>query len=102
MLEEDWTTSPTPFKLMDNFVHIDEKWFVMIRTRNSYILLLDDPDPLRTMQNKNSIGKVMFLTTVAKPRNGGGGVAPFDGKIGTWAFVTKTPALKKSKNRHWN
>jgi hypothetical protein len=72
MLEEDWTTSSTPFKLMDNFVHIDEKWFVMTRTNNSYILLPEELDPLRTVQNKSSIGKVMFLTAVAKPRSGGG------------------------------
>jgi hypothetical protein len=84
---------------MDNFVHIDEKWFVMTRTNNSYILLPEEPDPLRTVQNKNNIGKVMFLTVVAKPRSRGGGVAPFDGKIGTWTFVTETPALKKKKQR---
>jgi hypothetical protein len=41
----------------------------------------------------------MFLTAVAKPRYGEGGVVTFDGKIGTWAFVKETPALKKSKNR---
>jgi hypothetical protein len=51
------------------------------------------------MKNKNSIGKVMFLTAVAKPRYGEGGVVTFDGKIGTWAFVKETPAIKKSKRR---
>jgi hypothetical protein len=41
----------------------------------------------------------MFLTAVARPRSGEGGAVPFDSKIGTWAFVTETLALKKSKNR---
>jgi hypothetical protein len=41
----------------------------------------------------------MFLTAVAKPRYGAGFRSTFDGKIGTWAFVKETAALKKSKNR---
>jgi hypothetical protein len=45
------------------------------------------------MQNKNSIGKVIFLIAVAKPRYGEGFRATFDGKIGTWAFVKETVAL---------
>jgi hypothetical protein len=96
MLDEN---SPCRFKDMDNFVHIDEKWFDMTRVNNSYYLLPEEPKPLRTVKNKNSIGKVMFLAAVAKPRYGEGGVVTFDGKIGTWAFVKETPAPKKSKLR---
>jgi len=51
------------------------------------------------MPNTNSIGKVMFLTAVARPRYGDGGVVTFDGKIGIWAFVKETPATKNSRNR---
>lgn len=95
MLDDDGLTTPCPFfKKMDNVVHIDEKWFYMTRISNNYYLLPGEPRPLRTVQNKNSIGKVMFLTAVAKPRFGEGGEVTFDGKIGTWAFVEETPAKK--------
>lgn len=100
MLEEYSLTIPRPFfKTMDNFIHIDEKWFYMSRENNNYYLLPEESRPLRTVPNKNDIGKVMFLTAVAKPRYGEGGVVTFDGKIGTWAFVEETPAQKNSKNR---
>ncbi|XP_024318861.1 uncharacterized protein LOC112272408 isoform X1 [Brachypodium distachyon] len=100
MLDDDGLTTPCPFfKKMDNVVHIDEKWFYMIRISNNYYLLPGEPRPLRTVQNKNSIGKVMFLTAVAKPRFGEGGEVTFDGKIGTCAFVEEMPAKKNSKHR---
>jgi hypothetical protein len=100
MLDENWITAPRPiFKEMDNIVHIDEKWFNMTQKNNTYYLLPEEAAPLRTVQNKNSIGKVMFLTVVTKPRYGEDGVVTFDGKIGTWAFVTETPAVRRSANR---
>ena len=84
---------------MDDIVHLDEKWFYMTRENNTYYLLPGEPPPLRSMTNKNSIVKVMFLTAVAKPRHGEGGVVTFDGKIGIWAFVIETPAKRESRNR---
>ncbi|KAK1681306.1 hypothetical protein QYE76_042154 [Lolium multiflorum] len=100
MVNEESLSSPEPtFKVMDNMVHIDEKWFIMTKERNTYYLHPEEPKPLRTVKNKNSIGKVMFLTAVARPRYGEDGGVTFDGKIGTWAFVQEIPAAKKSKNR---
>jgi hypothetical protein len=98
MIDESNETLPM-FKEMDNIVHIDEKWFDMTRVKNTYYLLPEETDPVRTVKNKNNIGKVMFLTAVAKPRYGANGDEIFDGKIGTWAFVKEVAALKKSKNR---
>jgi hypothetical protein len=49
------------------------------------------------VQNKNIIGKMMFLIVFAKPRYGEGGVVTFDGKIGTWAFATDTPDVRRSQ-----
>jgi hypothetical protein len=83
----------SPFQLMDNIVHIDEKWFDLTKKNNSYNLHPEEPNPLSSMQNKNSIGKVMFLIAVAKPRYGEGFRATFDGKIGTWAFVKRLSLL---------
>lgn len=103
MLDENSITDGDHyFNEMDNFVHIDEKWFNMTQKNNTYYLVPGEATPFRTVQNKNSIGKVMFLTAVAKPRFAtidGERVCTFDGKIGTWAFVTETAAVRRSENR---
>ena len=59
----------------------------------TYYLLPEEEDPYRTVQNKNSIGKVMLLTAVARPRYDDAGNCTFDGKIGVWAFIRKVPHL---------
>jgi hypothetical protein len=106
MLNEHSLTTPRPFfKKMDNIVHIDEKWFYMTKENNNNYLLPEEPRPLRTVHNKNHIGKVMFLTAVAQPRYDDNGQETFDGKIGTWAFVEETPAKKTVNTEikgHWN
>ncbi|KAE8775203.1 hypothetical protein D1007_52324 [Hordeum vulgare] len=100
MLDELWISTSRPlFKPMTNIVHIDEKWYDMTRAKNTYYLLPGEPPPVRTVPNTNSIGKVMFLTAVAKPRYNDDGEVTFNGKIGTWAFVEETEAVRKSQNR---
>ncbi|KAE8777277.1 hypothetical protein D1007_50045 [Hordeum vulgare] len=72
MMDEHSISTPYPsFKSMNNMVHIDEK----------------------------CIGKVTFLTAVAKPRYNDEGQMTFDGKIRTWAFVGETEAQRSSHNR---
>jgi hypothetical protein len=44
---------------------------------------------VRTVQNKNSIHKCMFLTVVAPPRYDDEGNCYFDGKIGIFPFTRK-------------
>jgi hypothetical protein len=46
-------------------------------------------DPHITVQNKNSIDKVMVLAVVALPRYNDEGIEIFSGKIGVWPFVKK-------------
>ncbi|XP_057526577.1 uncharacterized protein LOC130805810 [Amaranthus tricolor] len=54
--------------LMYNDVHIDEKWFYMSRETQSYYLFpWEEEEPYRCVQNKNFIGKVMFIAAVARP-----------------------------------
>lgn len=74
------------FNSMHNIVHIDEKWFLMTKRDRNYYLLPDEEDPVRPVPNK--IGKVMFLTAVARPRYDTDGNVTFSGKIGVWPFVT--------------
>ncbi|KAF0902059.1 hypothetical protein E2562_012841 [Oryza meyeriana var. granulata] len=56
-------------------------------------------DPYRTVQNKNSIGKVMFLAALARPRYNEHGDETFLGKVGIFPFVKEEPAAKNSRNR---
>ncbi|KAE8783480.1 hypothetical protein D1007_43076 [Hordeum vulgare] len=100
MMDQKWISNPWPsFKSMNNMVHIDEKWYDMTRVKNSYYVVPREPEPERTVSNTNSIGKVMFLTAVPKPRYSDEGEMTFDGKIGTWAFVVETEAQRTSQNR---
>ncbi|CAM0954707.1 unnamed protein product [Alopecurus aequalis] len=55
------------FQKMNKIIHLDEKWFDMTKVKNTYYLLPEEPHPLRT-GNRQSIGKVMFLAAVARPR----------------------------------
>ncbi|XP_028787991.1 uncharacterized protein LOC114743975 [Neltuma alba] len=68
------------------------------KTVNYYMLSIEN-DPLRTVQNKNFIGKVMFLVAVARPRFDCKGNETFSRKIGVFPLVTKEPAKRNSVNR---
>jgi hypothetical protein len=91
MLDEMTLADADPtFNSMQNIVHMDEKWFNMTKKRKHYYLLPKEKDPERTVQNKNKnlIGKLMFLTAMARQR------------IGVWPFVTVTAAAKNCKNKY--
>jgi hypothetical protein len=53
----------------------------------------DEEDPHKTVQNKNSIHKVMFYSRVTQPRFDAEGRCYFDGKLGVWPFVRKVAIL---------
>lgn len=100
MLDETTLAAPRPkFISMHNIVHIDEKWFYMTKMNRCYYLLPEEDDPVRTVRNKNCIGKVMFLTAVARPRYDAEGNMTFSGKIGIWPFVQEIPAARRSEYR---
>ncbi|CAN6347256.1 unnamed protein product, partial [Urochloa humidicola] len=80
-------------------VHIDEKWFYTTRKARRFYMLPEEQNPLRTVQNKNSIDKVMFLCALARPRYDANGNCTFDGKLGVWPFVKEEPAKRKSDYR---
>ena len=61
--------TPPKFSLMYNVVHIDEKWFYMRReTQRYYLFPSNEEEPYWCVQNKNFIGKVMFIATVIRPQ----------------------------------
>jgi uncharacterized protein (DUF1810 family) len=40
------------FLNMENIVHIDEKWFDMMKKNRTYYLLYEEEDPVQTIHNK--------------------------------------------------
>ena len=97
--EETILEAKLSFIKMGNIMHMDEKWFDMTKRDRTYYLTREEPEPVRTIHNKNSIGKVMFLTVVARPRHDAQGNVTFDEKVGIWAFVTEDAAKYNSKYR---
>uniref|UniRef100_A0A8I7B746 Uncharacterized protein n=1 Tax=Hordeum vulgare subsp. vulgare TaxID=112509 RepID=A0A8I7B746_HORVV len=72
----------------------------MTKMNRNYYLLPEEDDPDRTVRNKNCIGKVIFLTVVARPRFDTEGNVTFSGKIGVWPFVQEIPAARKVNIEH--
>ena len=64
-------------------VHVDEKWFHMMTDGRCFILTKDEEDPYHHCQHKSYIGKVMFISAVARPRKLQNGEY-WEGKIGIW------------------
>ncbi|XP_057517960.1 uncharacterized protein LOC130798880 [Amaranthus tricolor] len=88
------------FSLMYNVVHIDEKWFYMSRkTPRYYLFPWEEEEPYRCVQNKNFIGKVMFIAAVARPQISTNGEVLWDGKIGIFSFTETYYAMRRSENR---
>ena len=86
------------FNPMNLDIHVDEKWFYMTQASATYYLVEGEAPPGRNIKNARRIPKIMFLCAVARPRVNPDG-SFFDGKIGMWAFVEETVALRNSANR---
>lgn len=81
-------------QLWHDWVELDEKWFYAIVRRKRKVPP-GEKVPASKCQSRRFIGKVMFLSAVAKPRPEYG----FDGKIGIWRICEKKEAKRSSKNR---
>ncbi|CAM9269976.1 unnamed protein product [Discosporangium mesarthrocarpum] len=80
---------------MYDWVHVNEKWFDVMKD-GVYLRPAENiPKPPRA-QNKRFINKYLFLAAVARPRKIWNGVW-FDGKIGIWPIVDMMLS-KDSKN----
>jgi len=89
MLDHRTLPNEPKFIEMINIIHMDEKWFNITSKYKKYYMLPEEDDPHRVVQNKNSVGKVMLLSAVAKPIYDDEGNCIFDGKLGVWPFVRK-------------
>ena len=89
MFDQQSLQNRPTFRDMRNIIHIDEKWFNTTQKTMKFYKLPSEENPHRTVQNKNSIGKIMFLVAIARPRYNAEGICIFDGKIGIWPFIKK-------------
>ena len=85
------------YDLLYHEIHVDEKWFYLIKEGAKYYLAHDEDPPVFSVQNKNTVPKVMFLCGLARPRYVGRQY--FDGKIGIWPIGYMKPAERSSVNR---
>ncbi|CAM9901585.1 unnamed protein product, partial [Pylaiella littoralis] len=83
----------------EDFVHVDEKWFYLFKDGQKFYLYDGEEPPIRKVQSKRFITKIMFLAAVARPRWNHATNSLFDGKIGLWAFTEKVRAQRSSRNR---
>ena len=87
------------FKNMEDLIHIDEKWFYLMKDGQRFIIAADEAEPYRHVQHKLFLMKTMFLCAVARPRYNTNKNAWFDGKIVIWPIGKWEPAKRSSKKR---
>ena len=91
------TRSQRTFKDCFDVVHVDEKWFYLIRDGAKYLLVHNEKPPVLRTKHKRNILKVMFICAVARPRYVNN--VYWDGKIGIWPVGYQQEAKKDSVNR---
>ena len=63
-----------------SIVHIDEKWFYMIKTSQKYYLLPNEQVAHRRYKSKRFITKIMLMSVVARSRYDADDICTFDEK----------------------
>ena len=86
------------FKNMEDLIHIDEKWFYLMKDGQCFIIAADKAEPYRHVQHKSFLTKIMFLCAVARPRYDMNKNAWFDRKIGIWP-IGKWELVKQSSKK---
>ena len=84
---------------MRDRIHVDEKWFFLMREKEKYLLHHGEKNPKRCVKHKSHIMKVMFLCAVARSRFNTSLNCWWDGKLGIWPIGDWEPAKWKSKNQ---
>ena len=87
------------FENMEDLIHIDEKWFYLMKDGQRFIIAADKEEPYRHVQHKLFLMKIMFLYVVARPRYDMNKNAWFDGEIGIWPIRKWEPAKQSLKKR---
>lgn len=85
---------------LEDFVHLDEKWFYICNNGQKYYLYDDEEEvPTRKVQHKSHTTKVMFLAAVSRPRFKSSRSVLFNRKIGIFPFTEQPAAQRNSRNR---
>ena len=84
---------------MHDQIHVDEKWFFLMREKERYLLHQDKKNPKHCVTHKSHITKVMFLCAVVRPHFNTCFNSWWEGKLGIWPIGDWEPAKRKSKNR---
>ena len=85
------------FENMEDLIHIDKKWFYLMKDGQRFIIAADEEEPYRHVQHKSFLTKIMFLCVVARPRYDTRRNTWFNGKIGIWPIRKWEPAKRSSK-----
>ena len=85
------------FENMEDLIHINEKWFYLMKEGQCFIIAADEEEPYRHVQHKSFLMKIMFLCAVARPRYDTNKNTWFDGKIGIWPIGKWEPVKRSSK-----
>ncbi|XP_021755275.1 uncharacterized protein LOC110720547 [Chenopodium quinoa] len=84
---------------MQQWIHLDEKWFYINLETRTFFLLPTEDDPYRAQQSRRFKIKAMFMGMIGKPLFDEQNNMIHDGKYGLFPFVKYEMAKKKSKNR---
>ena len=87
------------FKHMEDLIHINQKWFYLMKDGQRFIIAVDKAEPNRHVQHKSFLMKIMLLCAVARPRYDMNKNAWFDGKIGILPIGKWEPAKRSLKKR---
>ena len=93
---------------MHNDVHVDEKWFYLVKDGGRYILAADEVDPPPvSVAHKSHITKVMFLSALARPQYNYTTRQQFDGLIGIYPvgeldMYVRTSSIHRPGDIKWS
>lgn len=88
-----------PSRSKHQYLHIDEKWFYITRTKCSVYIIKGRKFAIPQHEKHAIFQKVMFLTAFARPRRDHHRLRHCNWKIGIWPLVEKDPAKRNSQNR---
>ncbi|XP_057523913.1 uncharacterized protein LOC130803730 [Amaranthus tricolor] len=97
LIQEDTIQRHPIYKVMYDFIHIDEKWFYITKKTQRVYLAHEEKVPYRAAKSSKLIPKAMFLGAVTRPRCFG--QCTFDGKTEIFPFINRVAAQRDSKNR---
>jgi hypothetical protein len=91
------TAAMRKFKCQRYHLHLDEKWFYVMRTKRKLKIFPGHTFLDQTVVHKSHIKKVMFIAVLGQPQYRDG--SHFDGKVGLFPVMEWGVAQRNSANR---